>query len=77
MTDFLKVVLLFMLGIAAVVIIGAWGVMFATGMLYHEVPDLAEAYHIRAFGFRESMFISLFLFVLGSYFKRYGSSSKD
>lgn len=74
METFFKAVLAILIGIAVGLTVGGYVVMIMAGMIHHEVESLANV--IPAWSFRESVFVSLGLTVLGAYFKNY-SSSKD
>lgn len=59
----------FLAMLAISIFFGGWVVMITAGMLHHEaIPQLP------AYGFRPSVFISIGLGVLGSYFRSYSKS---
>lgn len=66
----MKILFLILFTVGALWLVGGWVLMLTAGAIHHEaIPQLP------AYGFRQSLFLSLGLTVLGSYFRSYGSKS--
>jgi len=66
----MRILSMYLVAAAIIFFFGGWIVMIVAGMVHHEaIPQLP------AYGYRPSVFISIGLSVLGSYFRGYSSKS--